>query len=237
MKVIVIPIAYNEEKKIGSVISRIREARCCDKILLVDDGSTDDTPGEAHAEGAEVLTRPERGGAGAALRSGFAYAKKHGFDTVVVTAGNNKDEPLEIPRLVDPIEKGEADFVQGSRYLPGGRFGRMPFYRQLATRFVHPWFFSLLVKRRLTDTTNGFRAIRMSLLNDERIDLDQHWLNHYELEPYLLYKAITLGYKVKEVPVTKIYPPKELGYSKIKPITGWWSMLRPLVLLGLGVKK
>jgi dolichol-phosphate mannosyltransferase len=77
----------------------------------------------------------------------------------------------------------------------------------------------------------------MSLLDDPRIDLDQPWLNHYELEPYLFLKAIQLGYKVKEVPVTKIYPAKELGYTKMVPIIGWWSILRPLLLLALRMKK
>jgi dolichol-phosphate mannosyltransferase len=113
----------------------------------------------------------------------------------------------------------------------------MPFYRQLATRIVHPWLFSLIVMRRFTDTTNGFRAIRLSALRASGIDLDQSWLDRYELEPYLFYKMIRLGYKVKEVPVTKIYPPHELGYTKMKPITGWWSILRPLILLGLHIKR
>ena len=63
--------------------------------------------------------------------------------------------------------------MQGSRYLPGGDFGDMPFYRQVATRYVHPLLFSLLMRRRFTDTTNGFRAIRLSILRDPRIDLSQ----------------------------------------------------------------
>lgn len=89
----------------------------------------------------------------------------------------------------------------------------------------------------MTDTTNGFRAVRMSMLDDARINLNQQWLDHYELEPYLLYKAIMLGYKVIEVPVTKIYPPRSEGYTKMKAITGWWSILRPLVYLGLRIKR
>jgi len=127
--------------------------------------------------------------------------------------------------------------VQGSRYLKGGDFGNMPFYRQLATRYVHPLLFSLFVGRRFTDTTNGFRAIRLSALRDPRIDMDQPWLDRYELEPYLFFKMNRLGYKVTEVPVTKIYPPHELGYTKMKPVTGWWSILRPVLLLGLGIKR
>ena len=71
----------------------------------------------------------------------------------------------------------------------------------------------------------------------KRIDINQIWLDKYELEPYLFYKAITLGHKVTEVPVTKIYPPKEEGYTKMKPFSGWWSILRPLVYLALRIKK
>ena len=59
----------------------------------------------------------------------------------------------------------------------------------------------------------------------------------YELEPYIYYKSITLGYKVTEVPVSKIYPDKKLGISKMKPITGWWSIIKPLLFLKLGIKK
>ena len=155
---------------------------------------------------------------------------------LVILAGNDKDRPDEIPRLLAQIREG-CDFVQGSRYLDGGNYGNMPIYRRLATQFVHPWLFTLATCRRITDSTNGFRAFRLSLLEDKRIDLTQDWLDQYELEPYLFFKAITLGYRVAEVPVTKIYPPKELGYTKMKPITGWWSILRPIFLLGLRIRK
>ena len=114
-------------------------------------------------------------------------------------------------------------------------YGDMPLYRRLATR-VHPMLFNLISPTNLSDTTNGFRAVRTSLLDDPDLDLDQEWLDEYELEVYLLYKAAKLGYRVSEVGVTKRYPPKDLGQTKMKPITGWWSILRPLVLLGLHIK-
>ncbi len=113
----------------------------------------------------------------------------------------------------------------------------MPFYRRISTQFVHPLLFSLAARRRVTDSTNGFRAIRLSIFDDERINIRQDWLDHYELEPYIMYKAIRLGYKFTEAPVTKIYPPHAEGYTKMKPITGWWSILRPIFLLGLGIRK
>jgi dolichol-phosphate mannosyltransferase len=174
---------------------------------------------------------------GAAIRRGYRYAIDNGFDVAVVMAGNNKDSPEEIPLLLEPIASGEADLVQGSRWLSNQNdFGDMPLYRRLATR-LHPALFRLISPVKLSDTTNGFRAARVEMLRDEELRLDQRWLDEYELEVYLLYKAAKLGYRVVEVPVTKRYPPKELGQTKMKPIVGWWSILRPLVLLGLGLKK
>ena len=109
-------------------------------------------------------------------------------------------------------------------------------YRKVATR-LHPWLMSLVTRKRLTETTNGFRAIRLSCLDDPRIRLDQKWLDGYGLEVYLLYKMIVCGYRHTEVPCTKIYPPKKLGITKMKPVVGWWDILRPVVLLGLGLRR
>ena len=236
LRVLAASIAHNEASKIGRVIERFPPG-LVDRIVVVDDASTDETPRVAAEKGAVILTHAQRSGAGAAIRTAINYAMSEGFDVIVVLAGNDKDRPPEIARLLEPIAERGFDFVQGSRYLTGGDFGNMPFYRQLATRYVHPLLFSLFVGRRFTDTTNGFRAIRLSALRDPRIDMNQPWLDRYELEPYLFFKMNRLGYKVTEVPVTKIYPPHELGYTKMKPITGWWSILRPVFLLGLGIKR
>jgi len=89
----------------------------------------------------------------------------------------------------------------------------------------------------VTESTNGFRAVRTSVLSDSRLDLSQTWLRQYELEPYLYLRSIQLGYRTVEVPVTKIYPPKQAGQTKMKPFTGWWSILRPLVYVGFGLRK
>ena len=229
------PICFNEEKKIGSVVDRFTPG-LVDKLMVVDDGSTDGSPAEVRKRGVEVLAHEKRRGVGAAIRTGIRYAQREGYDVIVILAGNDKDRPTEIPLLLQPIREEGCDLVQGSRYLKGGQTGGMPFYRKLATR-LHPFLFSLATCRHVTDSTNGFRAIRLSMFNDPRINLDQPWLDAYELEPYILFKAITLGFKFREVPVTKIYPPKELGYTKMKPVTGWWSILRPIFLLALRLKK
>lgn len=226
----------NEEQKIGEVVRRMPRD-VVDEVLVIDDGCTDRSPEVARAHGATILALGRTVGVGAALRDGLKYAQKQGYDVAVVVAGNNKDSPEEIPLLLDPIADGRADFVQGSRWLKrGANFGPMPLYRKLATR-LHPVLFSLAARRRVTDSTNGFRAVRTSLFDDPRIDLDEDWLDEYELEPFLFLKAIRLGYSVVEVPVTKVYPPKKLGQTKMKPLTGWWSILRPLAYVGLGLRK
>jgi dolichol-phosphate mannosyltransferase len=235
LSVALIAPVLDEEAKIGEVLRRI-PLGLVDEVLVVDDGCTDRSPEIARAQGAQVLTMGRRVGVGAGLRAGFAWVAARRFDVIVVIAGNNKDSPEEIPRLLDPIADGVADFVQGSRYLAGGRTGGMPLYRRLATR-LHPLLFSIVAGKRVSESTNGFRAFRRSILADPKLDLDQEWLNEYELEPYFYYKVIRLGYRTYEVPVTKVYPSKELGYTKMKPITGWWSMLRPLMLLGLRLRK
>jgi dolichol-phosphate mannosyltransferase len=234
-RIIAIAPAFNEEQKIGHVVARTpRDVVDC--VLVVDDGSTDRTAEVARAEGAEVLTLPEVFGVGYALRSGLDYARREGFDIAVIMAGNNKDNPAEIPRLLDPICNDGCDLVVGSRFLAGGAYGGdMPAYRKLATR-LHPWLMSRITGKRLTETTNGFRAVRLSCLSDPRVRLEQRWLDGYGLEVYLLYKLIVCGFRHTEVPCTKIYPPRRIGNTKMRPIVGWWDILRPVLLLGTGLK-
>src|SRR5215469_3456681 len=236
LSVIAIVPVFNEATKIGEVVARIPR-QIVDEVLVVDDGSTDDSGEEARSSGARVISMSATLGVGAARQSGYDHAIKHGYEVTVTVAGNNKDAPEEIPLLLDPIAEDRADFVQGSRFLKRGRnFGPMPVYRQIATRF-HPVLFSLIARRWVTQSTNGFRAVRARVLADPRLDLSQTWLRQYELEPYLYLRTIQLGYRTVEVPVTKIYPPKHLGQTKMKPIADWWSILRPLVYVGLGLRK
>lgn len=233
-KICVIAPCYNEEKKIGLVVSRAKAVSYLDEVIIVDDGSTDQSKEVALSLKAHVISLNKVLGVGKALLTGMEYAKNH-FDIIVIMAGNNKDNPDEIYRLLDPIVENRAVFVQGSRYLKGGALGGdMPLYRKLATR-LHPFLFSLFVGKKVTESTNGFRAFKSNLLNDSQINLQQEWLEGYALEPYLYYKLIALGYPTTEVPVTKIYPSRKVGNTKMTPILDWWAILKPLFYLRLGV--
>ncbi len=241
-KILVCPIAFNENVKLENVIKRFLKSGMIDRVdyLVMDDCSTDGTTEviQSYADKNVMTIRHDKQlGVGAAIRTAIKYARKEGYDVLAIMAGNDKDNPEELPRIIDPILNDGFDFIQGSRYLSAdGIGGDMPFYRKIATR-MHPILMSIITGRKVTDSTNGFRAFRLSIFDHDAINIDQPWLDKYELEPYLMFKAIKLGFKFNEASVTKIYPAKKLGYTKMKPIIGWWSILRPLIYLGLGIKK
>lgn len=232
----VIP-AYNELGKIGRVVSKVPKNAVAE-IVVVSDASNDGTDAEASRAGATVLRHEHTRGVGAAIRTGFDYALEKGYDIIVVMAGNDKDDPSEIGKLAAPIIEKGFDYIQGSRYLEGGRYGKMPKHRLILTR-AYPWLVRFITGFPITDATNGFRALRASILRDPRIKLHQDWLNRGELEYYLQLQAIRLAYKVCEVPVTKIYPDIKnyWNYTKIRPVVDWLGNLRPIFYLTLGIKQ
>jgi dolichol-phosphate mannosyltransferase len=234
--VLLIAPAFNEEAKIGEVVRRTPRD-IVDTMLVVDDGSTDGTAAAAWRHGAEVISLDRVRGVGYAIRRGFDEARRRDFDIVVVIAGNNKDAPEEITRLLAPICDDDYDFVIGSRFLAGGAYGGdMPLYRKLATR-LHPFLVSLFCGKSVTESSNGYRAMKVSVLGDARIDLRQDWLAGYQLEVYLMMKLLKLGYRTIEVPVSKIYPPKAAGNTKMRPLIDWWNMLAPIFVIGLGIER
>lgn len=232
LKTLAIIPAYNEAGKVRNVVRKTLHRVDC--VLVVDDGSKDRTAREAQAAGAVVVVHAHNQGVGAAIRSGIDYALQHQYEVCIPLGGDDQDNPAEISRLMRAIEQG-YDFVQGSRYLRGGRIVDAPLFRILTTK-MYSWFFSFVAGRWITDASNGFRAFRVSIFGDGKINLWQDWLNRYEMEPYFFNQVIKKGYRVIEVPVTKRYLRKQ-GYSKMKPFKDWWRITRPLVFLWLGLRK
>jgi len=225
--------AYNEAGKIGDVVRKIPRS-VAGTVIVVDDASRDGTAEEARAAGAERVIRHERNrGVGAAIRTGLMAAREAGFAYAAILSGDDQHEPSELPRVLAPLYAGEADLVQGSRWLPGGATPGIPPDRAWLTR-LYPLLFRIASGYPSTDGTNGFRAFRLSLLDDPRIRLDQDWLDRYELEPYLLYQCVRCGFRVREVPVTVRYHSR--GTSKMRFLSDGWRILRPLVFLRLGLR-
>ena len=228
----VVPV-YNEKDRIGGVLARFSPG-LVDEIVVIDDGSSDGTSEIVRASGATSLRHDKTEGVGRSIRDGLLYLRSKGFDAAVVMAGNGKDDPAQIPAVTAPVAAGAADYVQGSRFLAGGSFKNLPTARFLMIKgYTLMW--SVLLGAKLTDVTNGFRCYSLKLLDDPKIRLGQDWLDGYELEYYLHYKVLSLGYRFKEVAVTKNYPTL-VNYSKIRPVLDWWGIIKPLVLLRLGLR-
>lgn len=240
-KITVIP-AYRDTPNLLDVVSKFTDNMVHEICLVVDCATTDDKADIEKAKAKvrfpmHVIWNDKRKGIGYAIRMGITYALDNKYDVVVIMAGNNKDDPGEIPRLLNPILKYNYDYVQGSRFLPGGKLVKNPFLRGVFSRLL-PFVWTLLTRVRCTDVTNGFRAYRLKILSDKRINIGQNWLDGYQLEYYVHYKVLTLGYKFTEVPVSKTYPFRHKGgYSKISPLRDWWGIIGPLVYLKLGIRE
>ena len=230
---VIIP-ALNEAGKIGRVLDKFpRDGRF--EAIIVDDGSSDGTGDEARAHGASTVIRHEvRRGVGAAIQSGWSVALERGFPYLALLSGDDQHEPAELVGALDTLLATGADYVQGSRWMPGGRVEGPIGGRSRGTR-LYSLAFSLLAFRRVTDATNGFRIFRSDILRDPGINIYQEWLTSYDLEPYVLYKAIRRGYLVRDYPCTVRYHARE-GYTKMRGFRDWWRLFRPAVLLRLGVK-
>lgn len=230
-------VCYNNGANVARTLELVPAERDFD-VVVIDDGSTDDTATYIGRSTFPTLRHEENRGVGAAIKSGIRYAIDNGHEIVCILAGNAKDDPREIPRLLRPIREGRADYVQGSRFANGGTHENTPLFRHVMVK-VHAEMFHVLTGFKGTDALNGFRAYRTSLFTDGDINVWQDWLDTYELETYLHYKVLRSHRPATEVGVSKTYPPKEGRgkYSHIRPIIDWWKILRPLPLLVLGIRK
>ncbi len=166
---VVIP-ALNEAGKIGRVLDKMpRDGRF--EAIVVDDGSDDGTGDEARAHGAAVVVRHERRqGVGAAIRDGWEEGLRRDRPYLALLSGDDQHEPAELVGALDALLARDADYVQGSRWISGGRVTGGSGGRNFGTRF-YSLVFSVLTFRRITDATNGFRVFRAGLLRDPSIDL------------------------------------------------------------------
>jgi hypothetical protein len=157
-RIVAVVPAFDEEGAIGSVVGEIRAFDPAIDVVVVDDGSTDETATNARAAGAAVVRLPFNLGIGAAVQTGFRYALEHGYDVAVRLDGDGQHDPMELPKLLEPLSRDEADVVTGSRFREDGSGYRPP----LARRLGISWFarlVSLLSGQRVTDTTSGFQAL------------------------------------------------------------------------------
>ena len=157
-RIVAVVPAYDEADSIATVVHELRAFDPEIDVVVVDDGSSDATSETAIAAGAAVVRLPFNLGIGAAVQTGFRYALEHGYHTAVRLDGDGQHDPAELPKLLEPLARGEADVVTGSRFRDTEGGYRPP----LARRLGITWFarlVSLLSGQRVTDTTSGFQAL------------------------------------------------------------------------------
>lgn len=187
--------AWNESESIGNTIREVFEfGPPCD-VLVVDDGSRDNTAQVAHAAGATVVKLPFNMGVGGAMRTGFKYAKNHGYSRVIQVDADGQHDPRDIKAVLDGLQ--HADIAIGARFADKGNYTvRGP--RKWAMK-VLAWTISRVAGTTLTDVTSGFRAANLKAI--------RQYVDHYPAE-YLgdtidsLVVAIRSGCTVRQVPVS-----------------------------------
>lgn len=232
---VVVPV-INEGERVLRQLAAMGAADLGIDIVVADGGSDDGSMEDSKLALRGVRARLVKLGPGrlsAQLRMAFAWAIARGYAGVITIDGNGKDGWDAIPLFVARLKAG-FDFVQGSRYLPGGRAINTPLDRHIAVRWMHAPLVSWAAGFRYTDTTNGFRAFSARLLRDPRVAPFRDVFSAYELHYYLAVQAPRLGYRVGEVPVSRSYPPQGQTPTKISGIGGRLRILQQLfgVLLG-----
>jgi dolichol-phosphate mannosyltransferase len=232
--VVLIPV-LNEGERIRRQLAKMRSLTEQIDIAVIDGGSSDDALDfeflrQHRVRALAVKTGPGR--LGGQLRIGLAWALREGYDGTVLIDGNDKDDTSAIPAFVRALEEG-FDHVQGSRFIAGGHAINTPLLRHLAVKLIHAPMISLASRVRHTDTTNGFRAYSRRLLTDDRIRPFRDVFRGYELHYYLAIRAARLGFRIKEIPVTRRYPAGPAP-TKIRGWRGNVTVLRALIAACLG---
>jgi len=220
--------AYNEASYVGSIVLQARQY--VDEVIVVDDGSTDNTAKVAKLAGATVIRHDENRGKGAAIQSILAEAKKRSPDVLVLLDADSQHNPNEIPVLIKPISKG-FDLVIGSREA---QKDKTPRYRRIGQKVI---FRSsrLASKANVADSESGFRALSPKAINE--LDLKAHG---FAIESEMITHAADKNLKITEVPISNIYTkdgstlnPIRHGIDVLSRIIVMISQRRPLFFFGL----
>ncbi len=232
MKTVCFVPVYDQIEELPLVLDELARTDLPCEILMVNNGSTDGSEvmaREAAEEcGYHFIDIPENKGLGWAQIVCIDWALEHGFDVFTGIASNGKMLPSELPRVLAPVLEDRADFVTGSRYLEGGASPNLPLFRRVTIRCMN-LLIKAIVGASLTDSTCGYRAMRLDLFRRARFDWHRSWLYTYEFEYYIYAKVILNGLRWQEVPVTMRYPEKGRRYTKIRPVVDWWRMIKPWI--------
>ena len=207
--------AYREAAYIGDVVTAIR--RHAPAVIVIDDGSDDATAEKAEAAGATVLRHGINQGKGAAMHTGFEYARQQGFEFVIAMDGDGQHAPEEIPVFVETYRRTGTPVLIGNRMAdPLG----MPFVRRITNRFMS-WLLSRKMGQRVPDTQNGYRLYRCDVLPTEALGAQR-----FAAESEILLLLAEQGVQMGAVPTRVIYADEK---SKIRPVRDtirFVSMLR-----------
>jgi len=195
-KICVIIPAYNVEATIAKVISQVSKFINTNHVVVINDGSSDQTGLVATRTNTVVLWNEINRGKGYSLKKGFQYAVQNSYEAIITLDGDLQHDPLEIPRFIDCYFRTNADLILGDRT---GDFSNMPLDRQFSNKMTS-LIVSILVNQRIRDSQTGYRLIKTELLKS--ISLIS---NHYETESELLIKALLNRYKIAHVPIKTIY--------------------------------
>lgn len=234
---VVIPV-INEGNRIQNLLDRMmtQHISAIADIIIVDSGSTDGSLelGLLIDRGVQgLLVKTGYGKLSAQLRCAYAFTLDQGYEGIVTIDGNDKDDPEAIPRFIDALQNG-VDFVQASRFVPGGVAENTPLLREFAIRWIHSPLLRLFSGFHWTDTTQGFRAYSRRILLDPEIAPFRNLLSSYELLAYLSFRVPKLGYICIELPTIRRYPTLGKVPTKISTFKGNLSLLQVLFRACLG---